>query len=52
VGRPAIACMLGGPDRRTLFVLSADSFRADEALSKRSARVEVARVDVPGAGFP
>jgi sugar lactone lactonase YvrE len=52
VGRPAIACMLGGPDRRTLFVLSADSFRADEAIAKRSARVETARVDVPGAGFP
>jgi sugar lactone lactonase YvrE len=52
VGRPAIACMLGGPDRRTLFVLSADSFRAEEALQKRSARVEVTRVDVPGAGLP
>jgi sugar lactone lactonase YvrE len=51
-GRPAIACMLGGPDRRTLFVLSADSFRADEAIAKRSARVETVRVDVPGAGFP
>ena len=52
VGRPAIACMLGGPDRRTLFVLSADTFRADEAIRKRSARVEVVRVDVPGAGLP
>jgi len=52
IGRPAIACMLGGPDRRTLFVLSADSFRADEASAKRSARVEFTRVDVPGAGFP
>ena len=52
VGRAAIACMLGGPDRRTLFVLSADSFRAEEAVQKRSARVEIARVDVPGAGFP
>ena len=52
VGRSAIACMLGGPDRRTLFVLSAESIRADEAVAKRSARVEIARVDVPGAGFP
>jgi sugar lactone lactonase YvrE len=52
VGRPAIACMLGGPDRRTLFVLSADSFRADEVIAKRSARVEVVRADVPGAGLP
>jgi sugar lactone lactonase YvrE len=51
-GRRAIACMLGGPDRRTLFVLTADSFRAHEAIAKRSARVEVVRVDVPGAGLP
>jgi sugar lactone lactonase YvrE len=52
VGRPAIACALGGPDRRTLFVLSSDTFRAEEAVQKRSARVEITRVDVPGAGFP
>lgn len=51
-GRPAIACMLGGPDRRTLFVLTAESFRVHEAIAKRSARVEVVRVDVPGAGLP
>jgi sugar lactone lactonase YvrE len=52
VGRPAIACMLGGPDRRTLFVLSADVFHGKEAAEKRSASVEITRVDVPGAGFP
>jgi sugar lactone lactonase YvrE len=52
VGRPAIACMLGGPDRRTLFVLSSESIRADECVAQRSARVEIARVDVPGAGLP
>jgi sugar lactone lactonase YvrE len=51
-GRPAIACMLGGPERRTLFALTADSFRAEEALARRSARVEIVGVDVPGAGFP
>jgi sugar lactone lactonase YvrE len=44
--------MLGGPDRRTLFVLTADTFRAEEAAAKRSARVEIVRVDVPGAGLP
>jgi sugar lactone lactonase YvrE len=52
VGRPAIACMLGGPDRRTLFALTAESFRAEETLRARSARVEIVRIDVPGAGFP
>jgi sugar lactone lactonase YvrE len=51
-GRPAIACMLGGPDRRTLFVLTSSSFEAAKCLANRDARVELARVDVPGAGFP
>jgi sugar lactone lactonase YvrE len=52
VGRMAIACMLGGPDRRTLFVLSADTVNAEECAARRSARVEVTRVEVPGAGLP
>ena len=34
VGRGAFACMLGGPDRRTLFVLTAESIRADEAVAE------------------
>jgi sugar lactone lactonase YvrE len=51
-GRRAIACMLGGPDRRTLFVLTSDGIAAEECLARRSARVEITRVDVPGAGFP
>jgi hypothetical protein len=33
-------------------VLSSESIRADECVAKRSARVELARVDVPGAGLP
>src|SRR5262245_53821431 len=52
VGRRAIACMLGGPDRRTLFVLTSDGISAEECVAKRSARVELTRVEVPGAGFP
>ncbi len=52
LGRPAIACMLGGPDRRTLFVLSSSSFEADQCLANRDGRIDVVRVDVPGAGFP
>jgi sugar lactone lactonase YvrE len=48
----AIACMLGGPDRRTLFVLTAESTDPDECVKRKSARVETARVDVPGAGLP
>jgi sugar lactone lactonase YvrE len=51
-GRMAIACMLGGNDRRTLFVLTADVLEPEECVAKRSARVETVRVDVPGAGLP
>jgi len=47
-----IACALGGPGRRTLFVLSADSVIPDECRQKRSARVEITEVEVPGAGLP
>ncbi|MCW8194544.1 SMP-30/gluconolactonase/LRE family protein [Proteobacteria bacterium 005FR1] len=41
------ACMLGGPDGRTLFVLTSD-------LSKEGkvGKIETVEVDVPGAGFP
>jgi sugar lactone lactonase YvrE len=48
----AFACMLGGPDRRTLFVLAAESFVAQEVKLKKSGRIEIVRVDVPGAGLP
>jgi len=48
----AFACMLGGVDRRTLFVCAADSFDAQEVRLKRNGRIEVAQVDVPGAGLP
>jgi sugar lactone lactonase YvrE len=48
----AIACMLGGPHRRTLFVLTAQSFHRDECREQRDARIEVMDVEVPGAGLP
>lgn len=48
----AIACMLGGPDRRTLFVLTAETTDPDECIKKKSARVETVKVDVAGAGLP
>ncbi len=48
----AIACMLGGEDRKTLFVLTAESTDPDECKAKRSARIQIMRVDVPGAGRP
>lgn len=52
VGRKAIACMLGGFDRRTLFVLTSETTQPARAVALRSARVETVRVEVPGAGLP
>lgn len=46
------ACMLGGPDRRTLFVCTAETSRPDEAVAERSGRIEIVEVEVPGAGLP
>ncbi len=48
----AFACMLGGADRRTLFVVAAGTANPEEAKAKRSGRIETIEVDVPGAGFP
>ena len=47
----AYACMLGGEDRTTLFVCTADSSHPDETGTMRGA-IEVCEVDVPGAGLP
>ncbi len=52
VDRMAIACMLGGPERRTLFLLTSKTTHADEAPEQRSARIETVRVEVPGTGLP
>jgi YD repeat-containing protein len=50
--RMAIACMLGGADRRTLFILTSTSVQRAECQASRAGRVETARVAVPGAGLP
>ena len=51
VEREAFACMLGGPDGRTLFVCTAG--HADpERTAVRDGRIECARVEVPRAGWP
>ena len=47
----AYACMLGGPDRRTLFVLT-NSGSGPAMAEKIDGRIEMYRVDVPGAGLP
>jgi sugar lactone lactonase YvrE len=48
----AFACMLGGQDCRTLFILTAESSRPEEAKVKMSRRIEMIDVDIPGAGLP
>ena len=50
--RHAIACVLGGPDRKTLFCITNDFMSLPEAARVRSGRVETVAVDVPGAGRP
>ena len=52
VSTQAFACMLGGPERRTLFILTAETSNPDEARAKKSGRVETVAVDVPSAGLP
>ena len=49
--RPTFACMLGGDDRRTLFVLT-NTGSGPAMAEKRDGRIEAVRVDVPGAGLP
>jgi sugar lactone lactonase YvrE len=51
-GGVAQACMLGGPDRRTLFVCSSPSPVEAQAVGERGARILATGVDVPGDGRP
>jgi sugar lactone lactonase YvrE len=52
VTRNAYACMLGGPDRRTLFVLTAGSSEPETSKEQAGGRIETIIVDTPGAGLP
>jgi sugar lactone lactonase YvrE len=51
-GRFAAACVTGGPSRRSLFMITAHM--TPELFAKRAttARIEVADLEVPGAGNP
>jgi len=53
--RGAFACMLGGPDGRTLFMLAADwrGFeQVEEAIADRTGQVLVTDATAPHAGWP
>lgn len=52
VPNQAIACSLGGPDRRTLYMVTGRVSKAQRALAERTGRIDAVRVDVPGAGWP
>jgi sugar lactone lactonase YvrE len=51
-GRMAIACALGGPDRKTLFLLSANDHAPEALRGTRESSIHTARVAVGGAGIP
>jgi len=51
-GKWAVACMLGGDDRRTLYLLTADVSGANSPGGKSKGFIESVRVDVAGAGWP
>ena len=51
-GKRAVACNLGGADRKTLFALTYQGEISDIASGARNARIEACTVEVPGAGSP
>jgi sugar lactone lactonase YvrE len=51
-GRRALACALGGPDRKTLFCLSAATSYAELRQGKSSSRIDVVDVATEGSGYP
>jgi sugar lactone lactonase YvrE len=51
-GRHAYACMLGGADRRDLYICTAENHLPERTMKSRTGRIELLRADVPGAGRP
>jgi sugar lactone lactonase YvrE len=51
-GDPCYACMLGGDDGRTLFMLTAPTSLAHEAAATAKGKLLIATVDTPHAGLP
>ena len=48
----AVACMLGGDDRRTLHVFVSPSATPEAVAGKGLTRIVTTRVEIPGAGLP
>lgn len=51
-GKRAVACMLGGKDRKTLFLCTAETTLEELHEGRSKGFVETVQVDVPGAGLP
>jgi sugar lactone lactonase YvrE len=51
-GQPCYACMLGGDDGHTLFMLTARSSVAHDAAAAPTGKLLIATVEVPHAGLP
>ena len=55
LGRPCFATMLGGSDRRTLFMLTADwrgTEGVEDVIKARTGQVLVVDAPAPGVGWP
>ncbi|MDQ1467403.1 MAG: hypothetical protein QOH10_1818, partial [Actinomycetota bacterium] len=50
--RQAFACMLGGEDRRTLYICTSESGPPSLTTVTRRGRIQTRRVDVAGVGLP
>jgi sugar lactone lactonase YvrE len=50
-GRTAIACALGGPDGRTLFLLSSPDAYPERLIGTKASRVDALTVDIPAPGL-
>ncbi len=51
-GAPCYACMLGGDDGRTLFMLTASSSDSHQAAASPTGKILIATVDAPHTGRP
>ena len=51
-GRRALACALGGAERRTLFCLSAATSYEELRKGKSVSRIDIVDVETPGDGYP
>lgn len=52
VNNQAYACMLGGPDGKTLFILTSKHSHPDLCKVEKSAAIEIEKVAYAGAGLP